>query len=113
MYGGDGSSPLAQSQEGLQSEKLNQLRYPLDLLGCGDEVENGTCALGVAKEEGHSPPLGSVRSRLRILVWRCVKERALHRSVQLTTESTSAFLERAVAWQLQLRKTGLEIRCYF
>lgn len=87
----------------------------LDVLGCGHEAGNGICAFGEQQQRkkyssAHPPPLGPGSGA------RCgqrAKEKALHRRAWLTTESTSAFLERAIAWQLKLRRTGLEIRCYF
>lgn len=72
------------------------------------------CFRGWKKREkstlAHPSPPGPVRSRFRSSVWPMCQGEG---SVRLTTESTSAFLERPVPWQLKLRKTGLEMRCYF
>lgn len=71
--------------------------------------EMGYVLWGVTKEgEIHlSSPFSSRSSEVQ------VHELNVAISDWLTTEITSAFLERAVAWQLKLRKTGLEMRCYF
>lgn len=69
---------------------------------------------GMAKEDKVQLSSPSSKSRtIQELSVASVPRRGLHRHARLTMESTSAFLERAVAWQLKLCKTGLEIRCYF
>lgn len=87
----------------------------LDVLGHGDVAGNRICVWGLTK--GDKVQLNSPSSsKLRTIQELCVASvprRGLHRHAWLAMESTSASLERAVAWQLQLCKTGLEIRSYF
>lgn len=80
-------------------------------------MRQGICVVETGKEEKAQLSSSSCSKSCEVQVQdQCVqqaKDRALPRHAWVTTESTSAFLERAVAWQLKLRKAGLEIRCYF
>lgn len=87
----------------------------LDVLGHGDVAGNRVCVWGVTKGDKVqlSSPSSSKSRTIQELCVASVPRRGLHRHARLTMESTSASLERAVAWQLKLCKTGLETRCYF
>lgn len=93
------------------------LQPMLGVLERGDEAGKGICVVETGKEEKAQLSSSSCSKSCEVQVQdQCVqqaKDRALPRHAWVTTESTSAFLERAVAWQLKLRKAGLEIRCYF